>query len=41
MHTIAEINLLLDDLDELPADDLEDQELDCRATVREACINAV
>ena len=28
MHTIAEINLLLDDLDELPADDLEDQELD-------------
>lgn len=28
MHTIAEINLLLDELDELPADDLEDQELD-------------
>ena len=35
MHTIAEINLLLDDLDELPADDLEDQELDFNEDLRD------
>ena len=36
MHTIAEINLLLDDLDELPADDLEDQDWTSRSGTTEA-----